>query len=168
MGVDALISKMTLLIITITSDLTQIFVIFSRRPVTIVPSRKIGCIDLSRSGGALRPWTARVIITTAYFITLFIPIVFPRPVKGLGIFGILSRLGSRLLRLGKILFEYFFLSAFGCLQERSIALGIASIYFLDQRWKAESGFGLYGNGFFDNLLPDIFWITILIGLDTDR
>ena len=45
-----------------------------------------------------------------------------------------------------------------------MALEIATIHFLDQEWKVESSFGFDSNDFFDDLLLDALWATILIGL----
>ena len=49
-----------------------------------------------------------------------------------------------------------------------MALKTARIYFSNLKQKVESGFGLHDNGFFDNLLLNIFLATILIGLSMDR
>ena len=43
----------------------------------------------------------------------------------------------------------------------------ANIHFLDLKQKVESGFGLDGNGFLNDLLLDVFLAIILIGLGMD-
>ena len=93
--------------------------------------------------------------------------VILRPVKGLGILKPLRKLGSRLLRPGKIPVKTLFFAMFVCFRKRLIALGIASIYFSDSGRKVKSGFSLCCNSFLNGLILDGFLATILIGLGTD-
>ena len=94
--------------------------------------------------------------------------VFLRPVRSLGVFGVLKRLGFKFLRPGKILVENLFLGAFVCFGEGLIATWAANIYLLDQGQKVQSGFGLQCVSLLDVLLPGILLTAILLGLGMDE
>ena len=47
MRLGILVRKIVLFIIIVIGDLTQVFVIFLKQPLTIVSNRKISCINLS-------------------------------------------------------------------------------------------------------------------------
>ena len=131
MGFGVLVNKMTLFVTIVISNLTQVFVIPSRQPVTIVSSEKASYIDLRGCDAAWRFWAARAIITIVFSIALIIFIVFLRPVRSFDVFEVLKRLGFRLLRPRKVLDENFFFDIFVYLGKRSMALWTVNIYFWD-------------------------------------
>ena len=49
-----------------------------------------------------------------------------------------------------------------------MALWTISIYLSDPIRKVMNGFGLYGNGPLNDILPNLFLATILIGLSMDE
>ena len=105
---------------------------------------------------------------TAYFIAPIILIVFSRPIRGFGVFGVLEKLGSKFLRSRKILVEKFLFDMFVCFGGGLIAPKTANIYLLDRERKVESNFGLCGDSLLNGLLPDIISMAILFGLGTDK
>ena len=64
-------------------------------------------------------------------IAPIVSIVFPRLIRGLGILETLSRLGSRLLRPGRVPVENLFFTAFVRLRGGLMAPKIANIHLLD-------------------------------------
>ena len=112
--------------------------------------------------------SARTIIITAFFIAQIVLMIFLRPVRSLGVFEALLKLGSKPLRLKKILVKNLSFCALVRLKGGLIAPETASIHFLDQGQKIESGFGICSHGHLDDLLPNIFLAPILITLSTDR
>ena len=163
---------MALFIIIVTDNLAQVFINFSKRLVTLVSSKKIGCNNPSQWDKASNSGSTRATIIIVFFIALIVPIVFLRLVKSLGDFEVLRKLGSKLLWFWflapeQILIRAFLLYIFIRLGG-SMVLGTLSIHFLDSRQKIKSGFGFRGNSFSDGLFPDVFLAIILIGLGTDE
>ena len=94
--------------------------------------------------------------------------VFPRPVRGLGILAALKRLRSNLLRPERVPIKDLLLGVFVHLVERLIAPKTATIYFSDPKQKIGVGFSLCSNGFLNGLLPIVLSTAILLGLDINR
>ena len=98
MVLGTLVSKMAFLVIIITRDLTQVFIIFFNQHVTIVLSKKIVCINSGSWSKAWRSGSARGTFMTDYSIALIISMAFLRPVRSFRVLGVLRKLKSRLLR----------------------------------------------------------------------
>ena len=145
---------MPFLIKIISSDLTQILILSLQWPGADRdnPSRGIDYIEPNGWSGAYRSWAARATIMTVFFIALMISIVFSRLVQSLGVFGVLRRLRSRLLRPKRVLVKNLLLDAFVRLEGGSIAPKTAIIHLLNPRRQVENGFGLHNNGFLNSLL----------------
>ena len=158
---------MLFLTIIVINSLTQVFNIPSGHLITIVSSGRIGCLDSSGWGKALRLLATDAIITTTFSIMTIILKVFLRLVKDFSVFGALRRLKFNLLRTKKISVKNLFFGILICLGGGLITPETASIYFSDQRRKVKSGFDFWHNIFLDSLLPDVFLATILIGLGMD-
>ena len=169
-GLDALVSKILFLITIVIGNLSQVFVLPFWWPaaVLVIPSQRIKSVDSNSWGEAWRSWAAKATITTASSITPIIFMIFPRLVRGMGVLGVLRRLGSRFLRFKRVLVGNLFFDAFVHLKGGLMASRTASIHFSDPERKVEGGFGLRGNGFFNGLLLGVFSIAILLGLGTDR
>ena len=170
MELSALVSKMPLLITIITGDLSQVLVFPLWWPIAVlvIPSQKIGRIDSSGWDGAWRLWAARPIITTASSSAPFVLMVLSRLVQGLDFLGAMRRLGSGLLRPGRVLVRNFLFGVFIYFEGGLMAPRTASIHFSDAGQKVESGFGLFSDGFFDGLLSGVLPTAILLGLGTNK
>ena len=94
--------------------------------------------------------------------------VLPRLIQGFGVFETLKRLGSRLLRPGRIPVENFLFGLFVRLGGGLMAPKIASIYFLDLEWKVEGGFGFCSDGFLNDLFPGVLLTAILLSQSKDK
>ena len=118
-GLSIPVNKISLLIIIVTGDSTQVPVLLLWWPVVImVISRKgIGYIDPNGWDGAWKSWAARAIITITLFIIFIVSIVLSKPVRVLDILGALKKLGSRLLILGRFLIEDLFVDMLSALGE---------------------------------------------------
>ena len=57
---------------------------------------------------------------------------------------------------------------FGLENRGTMALGVANIYLTDLGWKVEGSFGLFNNGFPDDLVSNVFSTAVLLGPSTDR
>ena len=161
---------MSLFVIIIIGDLTQVPVLPLQWPVVVLVflNRKIACIDPNSWSRVWRSWAVKAIIITFYSITFIISRVLPRLIQGLNVLETLKRLESKLLKLRKVLIKNLFLSAFVRLKERLMAPRTASIYFSDLKRKVESSFGFCDNGLFNRLFLDILSMAILLSLGTDK
>ena len=99
---------------------------------------------------------------------LIVSIILLGHVKGFDVFGALRKLESRPLKPKKILFVIFILGTFICIERGFIVPKSKTIYLSNSGKEFETGFGLCGNSFLDDLLSVVFLATVLIGLNTDR
>ena len=163
----ALVGKMALLIIVVTSGPAHVF-IFPRRwlvAATLILSRDLGRVDSSSRGGAIRPRAVEGTIGMIPIAPIFLVIL----ARALGLDGLraMRKHSSYLLRVERkralvpgVIFSRF--------QGRAVAPGAASIHLTGSQRKVQSGFSLSRNSLLDDLVLGVFSTTLLLSLSTDR